>query len=164
MVQLKNLHLINVKIFMSQYTIWMELLIAVWNLLIQDKVISILNGKLLLILDLYVVLLQYKDSKATQIVHVEEKFTSTYDKDDLDMADLAREFNELESFAERFSGENFDTNPRFASVINEIKSGLANRDAENVDDNLEELKIIIERYLPVRSRSAVLKLTMRMMI
>ena len=106
---------------------------------------------------LYVVLLQYKASKATQIVHVEEKFTTTYGKDDLDMADLAREFNELESFAEKFSGENFETNPRFASVINEIKSGLANRDAENVDDNLEELKIIIERYLPVRSRSAVVE-------
>ena len=106
---------------------------------------------------LYVVLLQYKASKATQIVHIEEKFTTTYDKDDLDMADLAREFNELESFAEKFSGENFETNPRFASVINEIKSGLANRDAENVDDNLEELKIIIERYLPVRSRSAVVE-------
>lgn len=106
---------------------------------------------------LYVVLLQYKASKATQIVHIEEKFITTYDKDDLDMADLAREFNELESFAEKFSGVNFETNPRFASVINEIKSGLANRDAENVDDNLEELKIIIERYLPVRSRSAVVE-------
>ena len=106
---------------------------------------------------LYVVLLEYKASKATQIVHVEEKFTTTYDKSDLDMADLAREFNELESFAEKFSGENFNSNPRFASVINEIKSGLANRDAENVGDNLEELKIIIERYLPVRSRSAVVE-------
>ncbi|WP_299293831.1 hypothetical protein [Nitrosopumilus sp.] len=106
---------------------------------------------------LYVVLLQYKASKATQIVHVEEKFSTTYDKSDLDMTDLAREFNELESFAEKFSGESFNSNPRFASVINEIKSGLANRDAENVDDNLEELKIIIERYLPVRSRSAVVE-------
>lgn len=106
---------------------------------------------------LYVVLLEYRASKATQIVHVEEKFTTTYDKSDLDMADLAREFNELESFAEKFSGENFNSNPRFASVINEIKSGLANRDAENVGDNLEELKIIIERYLPVRSRSAVVE-------
>lgn len=106
---------------------------------------------------LYVVLLQYKASKATQIVHVEEKFSTTYDKSDLDMTDLAREFNELESFAEKFSSETFNSNPRFASVINEIKSGLANRDVENVDDNLEELKIIIERYLPVRSRSAVVE-------
>lgn len=104
---------------------------------------------------LYVVLLQYEDSKATQIVHVEEKFTTSYDKSDLNMTDLAREFDELESFAEKFGGENFNSNPRFASVINEIKSGLASRDAENVDDNLEELKIIIERYLPVRSRSVV---------
>ncbi len=106
---------------------------------------------------LYVVLLQYKNSKATQIVHVEEKFTSTYDRSDLDMAHLAREFNELEFFVERFGGESFDSNPRFASVINEIKSGLANRDAENANDSLEELKVIIERYLPVRSRSAVIE-------
>ena len=67
---------------------------------------------------------------------LKKNLATTYDKSDLDMVDLAREFEELESFAEKFSGENFDNNPRFASVINEIKSGLDNRDAENVDDNL----------------------------
>ncbi len=106
---------------------------------------------------LYVVMLQYKASKATQIVHVEEEFDNQYKESDLDMVALAREYNELESFAKRFGGENYDDNPRFASVINEIKTGLANRDAENVDENLDELKIIIERYLPTRSRVAVVE-------
>ncbi|MEK0337632.1 MAG: hypothetical protein QQN41_09395, partial [Nitrosopumilus sp.] len=48
-------------------------------------------------------------------------------------------------------------NPRFASVINEIKFGFTDRNAESVDDNLNELKTIIERYLPVRSRAAVVE-------
>lgn len=100
---------------------------------------------------LYVAMLQYQNSKATQIVHVEEEFDYEYKKSDLSMVDLAREFEELESFAEKFGGANFDENPRFASVINEIKSGFNNKDAENVNDNLNELKIIIERYLPIRS-------------
>ena len=106
---------------------------------------------------LYVVSLQYKDSKATQLVHVEEEFDYKYDESDLNMVDLAREFDELESFAEEFGGENFETNPRFASVINEIKSAFIEKNAESVDDNLEELKMIIERYLPVRSRAAVVE-------
>jgi len=106
---------------------------------------------------LYVVMLQYQNSKATQIVHVEEEFDYEYSKSDLNMVDLAREFEELESFAKEFGGENFYENPRFASVINEIKSGFTNRNAENVDDNLNELKTIIERYLPVRSRVAVIE-------
>ncbi len=102
-------------------------------------------------------MLQYQNSKATQIVHVEEKFDYKYSKSDLNMVDLAREFEELESFAKEFGRESFYENPRFASVINELKSGLADRNAENVDDKLNELKTIIERYLPVRSRVAVVE-------
>ena len=106
---------------------------------------------------LYVAMLQYQNSKATQIVHVEEKFDYEYSKSDLSMVDLAREFEELESFAKEFGRDRFDGNPRFASVINEIKFGFTDRNAESVDDNLNELKTIIERYLPVRSRVAVIE-------
>jgi len=106
---------------------------------------------------LYVVMLQYQNSKATQIVHVEEEFDYEYSKSNLSMVDLAREFEELKSFAKEFGGDSFDENPRFASVINEIKFGFTDRNAESVDDNLNELKTIIERYLPVRSRVAVIE-------
>ncbi len=106
---------------------------------------------------LYVVMLQYKDSQATQIVNVEEKFDYEYTASDLDMVDLAREFGELESFAENFGGNSFYDNPRFSSVINEIKLAFGNKDEKRIDDNLEELKTLIERYLPVRSRSAVVE-------
>ena len=106
---------------------------------------------------LYVVMLQYKDSKATQIVHVEEKFDYQYSNSNLNMIDLAREFKELQSFAKEFGGDNFEKNPRFASVINEIKSGFIDSNDKSVDENLNELKIIIERYFPVRSRVAVIE-------
>ncbi len=106
---------------------------------------------------LYVVMLQYKDSKASQIVHVEEDFDYEYDSSDLSMTELAREFEELESFADKFGGESFYTNPRFASVINEIEFAFKDKDDEKVNDNLNELKLIIERYLPVRSRVAVVE-------
>ncbi len=103
---------------------------------------------------LYVVMLQYQDSKASQIVHVEEEFDYEYNASDLSMVELAREFEELESFAENFGGESFSENPRFASVINEIKFAFKDKDAKDVDNNLKELKIIIERYLPMRSPTA----------
>ncbi len=106
---------------------------------------------------LYVVMLQYQNSKATQIVHVEEDFDIEYSKSDLNMVDLARDFEELESFVKEFGGDSFDENPRFASVINEIKFGFTDRNAESVDDNLNEFKTIIERYLPTRSRVAVVE-------
>ncbi len=106
---------------------------------------------------LYIVMLQYKNSKATQIVHVEEEFENEYSKTNLNMVSLAREFDELQSFAEAFGGDNFIENPRFTSVITEIKSGFTNSNAETVDDNLDEFKTIIERYLPVRSRVAVIE-------
>ncbi len=106
---------------------------------------------------LYVVMLQYKDSKATQIVHIKEEFDYKYSRTDLNMVDLAREFDELESFTEKFGGELFIENPRFASVINEIKSAFVDKDIDTVSDNLHELKTLIERYLPVRSRVAVVE-------
>ena len=106
---------------------------------------------------LYVVMLQYKDSKASQIVHVEEDFDYEYNAADLSMVDLARDFKELELFAEKFGGESYSENPRFASVINEIEFAFKDKDAEDVNNNLKELKTIIERYLPVRSRVAVVE-------
>jgi hypothetical protein len=106
---------------------------------------------------LYVVMLQYKDSKATQIVHIKEKFDFKYDKVNLNMVDLARDFEELESFAKRFGGDNLDENPRFSDVINDIETGFTNRDAENVDEKLDELKYLIDRYLPIRSRVAIIE-------
>jgi len=106
---------------------------------------------------LYVVMLQYKDFKASQIVHVEDDFDYEYNAVDLSMVDLAREFEELESFAKKFGGESYSENPRFASVINEIEFAFKDKDAKDVDNNLKELKIIIERYLPVRSRVAVVE-------
>lgn len=106
---------------------------------------------------LYIVMLQYKDSKATQIVHIKEKFDYKYSKSDLNMVDLAREFDELESFAEKFGGDNFTENPRFASVINEIEFAFVGKDIDVINDNLHELKTLIERYLPIRSRTAVVE-------
>jgi hypothetical protein len=106
---------------------------------------------------LYVVMLQYKDSKASQIVHVEDEFDYEYNAADLSMVDLAREFEELQSFAEKFGGESYSENPRFASVINEIEFAIKDKDSEDVNNNLKELKTIIERYLPVRSRVAVVE-------
>ncbi len=106
---------------------------------------------------LYVAMLQYQDSKATQIVHVNEKFDYEYSESNLNMVDLAREFEELMSFAKTFGDDTFTENPRFTSVITQIKSGFTDNNAENVDDDLNEFKILIERYLPIRSRVAVVE-------
>ena len=48
-------------------------------------------------------------------------------------------------------GDSFTENTRFASVINEIKFVFADKDAEQVNDNLDEFKLLAEGYLPVRS-------------
>lgn len=106
---------------------------------------------------LYIVMLQYKNSKATQIVHIEENFDFKYDKANLNMVELARDFEELESFAKRFGGESLDQNPRFADIINDIEAGFTNRNAENVDEKIGDLKYLIDRYLPIRSRIAVIE-------
>jgi len=105
---------------------------------------------------LYVVMLQYQDSKATQIVYVKERFDNVYTPSDLNMVELARDFDELKTFIEKFGGKTYDDS-KFSSTINDIKLGLSKKDAKNVDDKLNDLKRLIEKYLPIRSRSAVIE-------
>ena len=106
---------------------------------------------------LYVVILQYQDSKATQIVYVKEHFENVYTPSDLNMVELARDFEELKAFIEKFGGNTNSDDSKFSSVINDIKLNLVNKDAKKVNDKLNDLKQLIEKYLPVRSRSAVIE-------
>ena len=107
---------------------------------------------------LYVVMLQYQNVKASQIINIEEKIVQNYSNQDLDIVELAREFEELKTFMEEFGGPNYDEeNHRFAGILNEIKVGFADRDSEKISEKLSDLQRMIERYLPVRSRSAVIE-------
>jgi len=106
---------------------------------------------------LYVVMLQYQDSKATQIVYVKERFENNYTSSDLNMVELARDFEELKIFIEKFGDKTNNVDSKFSSTINDIKLGLTNKDAKKVDDKLNDLKQLIEKYLPIRSRSAVIE-------
>ncbi len=106
---------------------------------------------------LYFVTLQFQHEKATQIINIEEKFDTVFTEYEYDIVELAREFEELRTFVENFGGEDYDSGSRFSKVIGDIKLGLANRDEENVGEKLEELKRLIERYLPIRSHYAIIE-------
>jgi len=110
---------------------------------------------------LYVVMLQYMDHKTSQLVNVEERIVREYSSVELDSAELAREYEELENFIEVFGETNYGKHEsKFDPVLEDIKTGLANRDSTEVKDDLSELERLIERYLPVRSKSAVIEVYM----
>ncbi|MFQ5572683.1 MAG: hypothetical protein ACE5EJ_00375, partial [Nitrosopumilaceae archaeon] len=106
---------------------------------------------------MYVVMLQYMDHKASEIVSVEERIVREYSVKELDSVELGREFEDLKTFLEKFGGEKYKEDPRFDSVLNDIKIALADRDSERTNEKLDELQRLIERYLPIRSKSAVIK-------
>ncbi|MBM2852162.1 MAG: hypothetical protein HW420_709 [Candidatus Nitrosotenuis sp.] len=107
---------------------------------------------------LYVVTLQWQDVQASQIVDVPEKSSNTYDSDDLKNVDVAREFEELESFIETFGSSGYAANAaKFVPVIDEIKNALHNKDFSSASAKLSELQHLIERYLPNRARNAVIE-------
>lgn len=105
---------------------------------------------------LYVVTIQYQDAQASQIVDVPEKTQVVLRSGDLENIDFAREFEEYQEFMEKFGGTNYAVNAaKLDQVISEIKTNLAQKDTKDVENNLVELEKLIERYLPVRSRYAV---------
>ena len=106
-------------------------------------------------------MLQYQNSKASQIVNVQDKNEYSYTSGELSDAELARDFEELKTFISAFGGNKLGNyQEQFDSVMDEIKNGLADRDSEIVNEKLDELKRMIERYLPTRSRSAVIEANM----
>jgi len=105
---------------------------------------------------LYVVMLHYQNVSASQIAHVPDKTVREPRSVELDSIDIAREFGELQVFIEEFGGPN-ESHHRISSTVGEIGSYLADRDAVSAGDKLKDLKLLIERYLPVRSPSAVIE-------
>lgn len=107
---------------------------------------------------LYVVMLEYHEAKSSRLVNIEERIEREYTSEDLDIAELAREFDDLKSFVEKFGGKNYgDNDSRFSPILEDIQRNLGERDEESVNQKLSELKRMIERYLPIRSRSAVIE-------
>ncbi|WP_157832461.1 hypothetical protein [Candidatus Nitrosotenuis chungbukensis] len=107
---------------------------------------------------LYVVTLQWQDVQASQIVDVPEKSSGVYDPDDLKNVDMAREFEELQSFIDTFGSSGYGANAaKFDPVISEIKTALHNKDFSSASANLSELRGLIERYLPTRAPNAVIE-------
>ena len=105
---------------------------------------------------LYVVMLQYQNVKASQLVYIEDKSDRNFNQGDLDIVELARKYEELKSFIEQFGGANYN-DPKLESALNEIQIGLTERNTERINEELSELQRLIERYLPVRSRAAVIE-------
>ncbi len=105
---------------------------------------------------LYVVMLQYQNVKASQLVYIEDESDRNFNQGDLDIVELAREYEELESLIEKFGAGKYD-DPKFQETLNEIEIGLSERDTERIDEELSELQRLIERYLPVRSRAAIIE-------
>jgi hypothetical protein len=107
---------------------------------------------------LYVIMLQYQNVKASQLVNVEEKVDRTYSSSDLERISISEDFEQLKEFVEKFGGANLSSNSdKFELVFGEITSALTDQNLETADSKLSELKRLIERYLPARSRSAVVE-------
>jgi len=107
---------------------------------------------------LYVIMLQYQNVQASQLVNVEEKIDRTYSSSDLERITLSEDFEQLKAFIEKFGGANLGANSdKFENVLGEITTALADQNLETADAKLSELKRLIERYLPTRSRSAVVE-------
>lgn len=106
---------------------------------------------------MYVVLLQYQNLQATQIINIEEKSEITYNKADYT---IAKEFEDLEEFINRFGDQTVPQyQTEFVPVLEKIRTALVKNDQTSVKNDLSQLKNLIEKYLPIKSRSAIIEAT-----
>lgn len=105
---------------------------------------------------LYVIMLQYGDYKASQLVSIEDKTDYSYTPSELGRSSLSEKFEELQNFVKEYGSTNLqENNAKFDGIFTEISAALGENDLEQADTKLSELERFIERYLPVRSRLAV---------
>jgi len=106
---------------------------------------------------LYVVMLQYQNNKASQIVNVPDREVPTFSNSDLRNVDYARNYEELKTFVNAFGASNYGANRQlFDTVMKETESALNKKDFSTSQSKINELQSMIERYLPSRSKSAVI--------
>ncbi len=109
---------------------------------------------------LYVALLEWENTKASRLVYVPAEVDYTYTGDDLDMVELARDLEDLKTFMEEFGGANYaDKSASLSLILGEIQGAVYERDAEKAGRKLVDLQTAIERYLPERSRVAIIDAT-----
>ncbi|MGI0022829.1 MAG: hypothetical protein ACRD9Q_08220, partial [Nitrososphaeraceae archaeon] len=109
---------------------------------------------------IYVVVLQYQSSQASKIVSVEENQVSVYDAADLQNISIAKEFEELEEFINVFGGQNLAVyESEFEHILEKIRSALSKNEQISIKNDLTILKNLIEKYLPIKSRSAIIEAT-----
>ncbi|RNJ80640.1 MAG: hypothetical protein D9C04_00665 [Nitrosopumilus sp. B06] len=110
---------------------------------------------------LYVAKIQHKDppkkATATQIVNIPHVFDYKYTASDLDVVSLARDFDDLKSFAVQFGGENYADATLLADAITSTETAFAEGNTNKIDGNLDKIKEMIDRYLPTRSREAIVE-------
>jgi len=108
---------------------------------------------------MYVVVLQYQNLQTSQIVSIEENQVPTYKTADLQNISIAKEFEELEEFINVF-GENLGAyESEFEPVLEKIRTALSKNDQISVKNDLTILKNLIEKHLPIKSRSAIIEAT-----
>lgn len=103
---------------------------------------------------LYVVMLEWSGSSASRLLYVADEPSFEYSAADADASDVAREFSELEAFAERFGSA--AAMARVDPIMSDIRAALESGGAGRAAGKLGELRAAIDRYLPERSRAAVI--------
>lgn len=103
---------------------------------------------------LYVVMLEWSGSSASRLLYVADEPSFEYSAADADASDVAREFSELEAFAERFGSA--ASMSRVDPIMSDIRAALESGGAGRAAGKLGELRAAIDRYLPERSRAAVI--------
>ncbi|CAI9831226.1 conserved exported hypothetical protein [Nitrosopumilaceae archaeon] len=98
-----------------------------------------------------------RDATATQIVNIREKFEYKYTPSDQDTFSLARDFDQLKKFAVRFGGEKYSTTERLTTAISSAETAFSTGSTSSMESKLDDIKRIIDRYLPTKSREAIVE-------
>ena len=107
---------------------------------------------------LYIAKISHGNSHDYQLVSIQNKHGTEFSQKEIEIMDLASQYEKLESFLYLFGGNNYKQyDSKFTSIIQTIQHKLKEGTTSDAQKNINELKKVTQRYLPISSPDAIVK-------
>ncbi len=107
---------------------------------------------------LYIAKISHGNSHDYQIISIQNEHGTKFSQKEIEIMSFASQYEKLENFLHVFGGDNYKQyDSKFTSIIQTIQSKLKEGTTSDVQKNIDELKKVTQRYIPIHSTDAIIE-------
>ena len=107
---------------------------------------------------LYIAKISHGNSHDYQLISIQNEHGTKFSQKEIEIMNLASQYEKLENFLHVFGGNNYKQyDSKFTSIIQTIQNKLKEGTASDIQKNIDELKKVTQRYIPIHSPDAIIE-------